>query len=394
MSDTIFDRLGRIAGHDAVRREPGGIARVTPDSTAAVAGILGVAHDEGWRVAVEGSGTWRTEDAPADVVLSLGALDAYCELAADRESVTLDAGMTIGDLRRYLTQHGLWLPLDPPGRSDRTLGSIIATGTSGPLQTGFGEVSHRLAGLTIATGDGRVALTGPGGFHAGGFGAFGVITRCSLLVEPAPAIDLTWIASGDRESLVEGARDIAAEGIEVAAAELFSPAFTDDGRWLLAIRLVGETEVVFDQLARLPAITGLEGAPAPDERHAGLWASAARAITTVPITVRARTLPVGIDTGIDLLSNGLGQGMQSVSVLTGAIRWSGVAHLEALRRLRNQLAEREIPLTLERAPWRVSRALGHFGPYRERPRLDVAPLRQRYDPAGVFVTTFAGDQEP
>ena len=75
MSDTMLDLLRRIAGNDAVRREPGGIARVTPTAADSVAGILGIAHDEGWRVAVEGHGTWRAEDAPADVVVSLRGLD-------------------------------------------------------------------------------------------------------------------------------------------------------------------------------------------------------------------------------------------------------------------------------------------------------------------------------
>ena len=38
----------------------------------------------------------------------------------------------------------------------RTIGSVVATGTAGPLRQGFGPVRDHVLGCTVVTGDGRV----------------------------------------------------------------------------------------------------------------------------------------------------------------------------------------------------------------------------------------------
>ena len=125
-----------------------------------------------------------------------------------------------------------------------------------------------------------------------------------------------------------------------------------------------------------------------------LWNAAARAVTTVPVTIRLGVLRDGLDDTIDLVIARLGEGMQSAGAVAGSIRWSGVTDAEPLRAVRAELAAREIPLTLERAPWRVRRAVGHFGPYRERHAATFDRYRQEFDPAGVLVTALDGGQEP
>ena len=62
------------------------------------------------------------------------------------------------------------------------------------------------------------------------------------------------------------------------------------------------------------------------------------------------------------------------------IRWTGEAPVERLRAVRRTAAAREIPMTLERAPWAVRRALGHFGAYREGVGQLVGRLRETFDP--------------
>ena len=69
----------------------------------------------------------------------------------------------------------------------------------------------------------------------------------------------------------------------------------------------------------------------------------------------------------------------------GAMRWSGEATAEHLRRLRRTLAALEVPLTLERAPWELRRSVGIFGAYREGVGQLVGALRETFDPAGVLL---------
>ncbi len=400
MSDTILDLLGRIAGNDAVRREPGGMARVTPTATTAVAGILGVAHDEGWRVAVEGNGTWRAEDAPADVIISLRGLDETCHTELSTQSVVVDAGVSLERLRRSVLEQAAWLALDPPGRPDRSVGSLVVTATAGPLRAGFGGVAEQLKSVTVASGDGRVVVIDSErdpellALHAGGFGALGIVTGCELRLRPLPQADATWAIQAPRDSLIPAAGDLRASGQPVAAAELFSPALATEGEWTLAVRFVGDPDTVDAAARYLPAIPGARWQPILDGGHQTLWRSAGRAVTTVPVTIRLAVLPEGLNDTIDLVVARLGEGMQSAGVVSGGVRWSGVADTDALRTIRQELALREVPLIIERAPWRVRRALGHYGAYRDRPATALSRRRQEFDPAGVLVTALDGGQEP
>jgi hypothetical protein len=88
----------------------------------------------------------------------------------------------------------------------------------------------------------------------------------------------------------------------------------------------------------------------------------------------------GLDELLDLLHQEVGEGLVSAGAGTGSVRWSGTAGADRIRELRRLTASREIPLTLERAPWELRRRLGHFGAYREGVGLLVGRLREAFDP--------------
>jgi hypothetical protein len=67
------------------------------------------------------------------------------------------------------------------------------------------------------------------------------------------------------------------------------------------------------------------------------------------------------------------------------IRWSGSCNAAQLQDLRRVLAAREIPMTLERAPWALRQAVGHFGEYREGVAGLIPRLRSIFDPDSRFV---------
>src|ERR1043166_1382371 len=148
---------------------------------------------------------------------------------------TAEAGIGCDLLRQQLADRGTWLALDPPGLAGRTLGSIAATATAGPLRQGFGPVRDHLLGVTFVTGDGRLVHSGGrvvknvAGYdltrlEAGAFGAFGVIVLIHLRLRALPRADQTLALEGSREDLTQVAEDIAAAGIQPAAHELMSPA--------------------------------------------------------------------------------------------------------------------------------------------------------------------------
>ena len=118
------------------------------------------------------------------------------------------------------------------------------------------------------------------------------------------------------------------------------------------------------------------------------------AVLERPVTLRIGAAPSSLEQALDLVALHLDERVAdwiSTTLPAGVIRWSGNAQPHELRRLRNAAAQLEWPLTLERAPWEVRAAVGHFGAYREGVGLLVQRLRAAFDPAGVLVTGIDAD---
>jgi hypothetical protein len=228
--------------------------------------------------------------------------------------------------------------------------------------------------------------------EAGGFGAFGVIVLVHLRLRALPRADQTLALEGSREDLTQVAEDIAAAGIQPAAHELMSPALARRERWLLAVRFAGSAALVAAEEAGLRAATGGRfSALRADEGHA-LWMRAAESFAARPVAFRIGGLPDSSDELLDLLQHQVGDEWISASPAVGAIRWGGDTTADRLRRLRRTLAGLEVPLTLERAPWPVRSAVGHFGAYREGVGPLVAGLRRTFDPGEAFVVAVEGTE--
>jgi FAD/FMN-containing dehydrogenase len=75
VTNPIFARLRALLGTSGVDRDARGLARASPDSIDALSLVCRLAHEEGWKIRVEGRGTWLAPDAPADLVLSTRALE-------------------------------------------------------------------------------------------------------------------------------------------------------------------------------------------------------------------------------------------------------------------------------------------------------------------------------
>jgi FAD/FMN-containing dehydrogenase len=219
---------------------------------------------------------------------------------------------------------------------------------------------------------------------AGGFGAFGIITELHLRLRAIPAADCTFVAVAPRDVLSAAARDLVEAGIEASAMELFSPALAAEADWALALRLAGIEEGVTDEAQRAQALTEFIWRELSPSRASALWNGAAQAALTGSVTIRLGVLPEGIDDTIDLLEEHADAGLVSAGAGSGAIRWTGDTTLDRLQAIRRAAAGREIPLTLERAPWPLCRAFGHFGAYREGVGNLVARLRDTFDPGHVL----------
>jgi FAD/FMN-containing dehydrogenase len=401
MSDAIFTRLRALLGTTGVERDNNGVPRATPDTPDALTLVCRLAHEEGWKIRVEGRGTWLPSDAPADLAVSTWGLEQIVSVSPADLVATVQAGTSFDALRRRLADYGMWLAIDPPGRPERSIGSVIATATAGPLRQGFGPVRDHVLGCTVATGDGRLVNAGGrvvknvAGYdltklQVGGFGGFGIIAEIHLRLRALPRADVTLLARGARDELTSGARELLASHVLPGALELLSPALAAEAEWVLAARFVGTDASVQADVRRLGSIGEIDWQPLPADRTAAFWSVAARGTLGGPITLRLGVLGEGVDDTIDLLAHDLDEGLVSAGAGQGMIRWTGDATIERIRSLRRAAAAREIPMTLERAPWSVRRALGHFGAYREGVGKIVGRLRDTFDPGQCLNVALEG----
>src|SRR5712691_9872219 len=245
---TILEKVTALLGEGAVLEAARDrVPRIAPGSPDAVALLLGTAHQEGWRVRIEGAGTWLPSDAPADLALTTRRLDRIPAIEPSDLTATVEAGIGLDQLRQQLADHGAWLAIDPPGLAGRTLGSVVSTASAGPLRHGFGPIKDHLLGVTFVTGDGRMIQSGGrvmknvAGYdltrlQAGAFGAFGVIVLVHLRLRALPRADETLVLEGPAEELLAAADEIRAAELAPAALELLSPALARRERWVLAAR--------------------------------------------------------------------------------------------------------------------------------------------------------------
>ncbi|MDH4130456.1 MAG: FAD-binding oxidoreductase [Gemmatimonadota bacterium] len=375
---------------------------VAPRSVEEMAGAAALATEQGWQWKLSGRGTWVTDDPPADLELSTRRLTRVLSIAPADLVATVESGVTIAELGAALRPHRLWWPVDPPGRGERTVGSVVATATAGPLRHGYGPVRDQFLGCTVVVPDGRVVETGGrvvknvAGFdlpklHAGGFGAFGVIARLHLRLRAVPESDTTLLAEGDRPRLLAAADAARDSGVGLCALELLSPAAAGTSEWCLAARLAGTRTGTEGEAARLRVATGIAWHTLGHDHAMSFRDILATTAESGSSTFRLGCLTGDIATTLGLLEATAGAGATFAGMGTGQLRWSGDVAPAQLIALRRELAAREVPLTIERAPWALLRAAGHFGSLRNGVGPILARLRSLFDPAGSIVVALEGN---
>jgi glycolate oxidase FAD binding subunit len=402
----IADKIRSLIGEQGVVGvDARGATRVAPATDEECMLILRTASSEKWHVRIEGTGNWIQPDAPAEIAITTSRMTGVTDLNPPDLVASVRSGTKWEEVRTALANEGTWITLDPPG-STRSVGSIVACATAGPLRTGFGTVRDQLLGLTLITADGRQVKAGGkvvknvAGYDltklvAGSYGAFGIITSVNIRLHAVPRADVTLIAHGHRDSLLGGARQILEAGITPAALELVSPAAAGHDAWLLAMRLIGSDEAVrAEQIAIAAVAPQLLLIPLEARDGANLWNTILAGVTEAPTTLRIGALSTSLTDVLDMVAHHLDENCDdwiTANVLSGVVRWSGSATTERLRLLRGTAAQREMPVTLERSPWSVRSEMGHFGAYRDGIGRVIHLLRRSFDAQRTLVVPLGED---
>ena len=249
------------------------------DHTSAVADEIQRARADKSPLRIVGAGCWLDAGRPvsADRQLHLRTLVAPAVVHYEPGDLTLTvrATATLAGIDRVLRAEGQWLPLDPAGGMEGTIGATIATASAGPLASAFGTPREQVLGVEVVTGRGEVIHAGGrvvknvAGFDltrlmTGAWGTLGAITEVSVRLRAVPAVDTTVAVT---TSAADAWRWIGASEYTPYAAELLTPALAralgvgEAGTLLL--RIGGNESLV---RATLTSVASL-GEPRPVDRE-------------------------------------------------------------------------------------------------------------------------------
>ena len=259
-------------------------AVVLPASVQEMQDVLQFAVKQGVSVIPAGAGTkLGIGNLPekVDVVLATTSLNSVVEYEPADLTVTVEAGIRLGDLQTELAEHRQYLALNPPYADRCTIGGIVATNASGSLRLRHGTARNQVLGLRVVRADGTVVKSGGkvvknvAGYdlnklYIGAFGTLGIITEVTLKLSPIPVRQA--ILTADFQNVQEAADT----GLSIVGSQtlpmfvnLFvnsdpapggTEAPTDENKTLLVVGFGGDPETVAWQLTQCQGIMEQNGA--------------------------------------------------------------------------------------------------------------------------------------
>ena len=129
--------------------------------------------------------------------VDLCGLAQIVDFPARDMTVTVQAGITMKDLREIIVRENLHLPIDVAQGQRATLGGVLAANASGPRRHGYGTMRDYVIGISALNDDGREFKAGGrvvknvAGYDlckllVGSLGTLGIITQVTLKLRPLP----------------------------------------------------------------------------------------------------------------------------------------------------------------------------------------------------------------
>jgi glycolate oxidase FAD binding subunit len=175
-------------------------------STEAVVSAIKESVETGESLRIAGRSTWLDAGRPvrANKTHSLRDDTGVVSYVPGDLTLTVRAGTSLSEIERVTCEHDQWLPLDPYGTDDGTIGATVATASAGPLASSFGLPRDLLLGLEFVNGRGDVVRGGGkvvknvAGFDlsrllTGSWGTLGVITEVTLRLYARPKADRSFV---------------------------------------------------------------------------------------------------------------------------------------------------------------------------------------------------------
>ncbi len=171
---------------------------VRPGSTQEVVEIVKLAVKNKIPLIPRGSGTnlcGGTIPVLGGIIVDMQRMRNIVELDEENLCVTVEAGIKLLDLNKYLQRKGFFFPVDPGSSNSATIGGMISNNSSGMHSLKYGSTKDNLLELEVVLPNGEIISVGSkapkqvSGYDlkslfVGAEGTLGIITKATLKIKP------------------------------------------------------------------------------------------------------------------------------------------------------------------------------------------------------------------
>ena len=189
-----------------------------PGSVAEVSAVLKLANETRTAVVPQGGNTGLVGGQiphHGEIVLSLNRMDKIREVDATSNTITAEAGVSLGRVRAAAADIDRLYPLLLPSEGTCTVGGNLSTNAGGTTAVSWGVARQQALGLEVVLADGRVLNNlnklkkDNSGYDLknlfiGAEGTLGVITAASLRLIPRPrSVETAFVGVASPEAALE-----------------------------------------------------------------------------------------------------------------------------------------------------------------------------------------------
>jgi len=351
---------------------------VLPGSYDEVCGVLRYANDERLAlIALGGRLHTAFGNLPSryDLALDVTRLDQVVEFEPADLTITVQAGMTLGALRRVTAESRMMVPFDQTLPDGATVAGALAAAISGPSRMSLGAPRDFTIGMRVVTADGR--LTRAGGrvvknvagydlckLYIGSLGTLGVIVEATFKTVPLPRAEQP-LAFGFRDAT--GACALVTRATSSGLALRSAVLTREDNVWRLELVLAGMPDAVNRSIGELKQRADDPPPPASDQRT-----------DAAPIAARLSVLPARLSA---LLAEVPQDAHIEAHPATGIVRIEPA--IDSLSSVRSLASKHNATCVIERCPPEVKRDIDVFG--KAPPSLELMrAIKREWDPNSVL----------
>jgi glycolate oxidase len=181
-------------------------ALVKPLSSAEVSAVMKYASQQGIPVTARGQGTGLVGGSVSlfgGIMIDMSGMNRIIELDEDNLTLTLEPGVLLMEISKYVEERGLFYPPDP-GEKTATIGGNISTNAGGMRAVKYGVTRDYVRGLEVVLADGRVIeisgkiVKNSSGYSlkdliVGSEGTLGIVTKAILRLLPLPKFKISLL---------------------------------------------------------------------------------------------------------------------------------------------------------------------------------------------------------